>query len=180
MTPPMTLRRTLVVLLLLSLAVVLQASVLSVLAWRGVVPDLALLVVVAVALTHGGRVALPLAFVAGLLLDVVPPADHVAGRWALAFVVAAYLASHFRPEVRPGTGPSATATVATVAACSFVATSVFALTGLLLADPAVGVVEMLAVVGASVLLDVLVAPLVMPLLLGLLRRLDPDPLPMRG
>jgi hypothetical protein len=28
-----------------------------------------------------------LGFVAGLLLDLVPPADHEAGRWALALVV---------------------------------------------------------------------------------------------
>ena len=176
--------RTLVLLAVVSLALVLQVSVLSAFAWNGVVPDLVLLLVVAVALAPGaaagGRVALPLAFAAGVLLDLVPPADHVAGRWALALVVAAYVAGRFRQEARPGSGPTATATVATVAACSFVASSVFALSGLLLGDRTAAVGEMLTVIGVGVLLDVLLAPFVMPPLYALLRRLDPDPLPARG
>ena len=63
--------------------------------------------------------------------------------------------------------------LATVAACSFVGTSVFALSGLLLGDLAVGVPGLLQVVGASVLWDLLLTPLVLPVVLRLLA--DPDP-----
>ncbi|WP_028659040.1 rod shape-determining protein MreD [Nocardioides insulae] len=178
----MTLVRGVLIAVVISLAVVLQTSVLSGFAWRGVVPDLALLVVIALALTLGGRVALPVAFATGLLLDLVPPADHAAGRWALALVLAAYVAARFRPEDR--TGPSATATVATVAACSFLATSVFALSGLILGDPMVPVSDLLWVIAVAVAIDVLITPLVMPPLLWWLRRFSHDPQPdlspMRG
>ena len=53
-----------------------------------------------------------LGFFGGLLVDLAPPADHVAGRWALALVVAGYLAG----RVRQDAGSSALASVATVAA----------------------------------------------------------------
>ena len=46
----------------------------------GVVPNLCLLVVVATALVRGPEQAAVLGFVAGVLLDLAPPADHVAGR----------------------------------------------------------------------------------------------------
>jgi len=171
----MSAARGLVLAVLVSLAVVLQTSVLPAFSWRGVVPDLTLLVVVATALVSGGRTALPLAFVAGLVLDLVPPADHVAGRWTLALLVAAYVASRFR-DSQAGQ-QTATATMATVLACSVVAGSVFGLTGLLLRDPAVPVGEMLAVIGAGTVLDLVAAPLVMPAVMALLRRMQPDRLP---
>ena len=39
-----------------------------------------------------------LGFVAGLAIDLAPPADHVAGRWALALVVVGYLAGRVRQD----------------------------------------------------------------------------------
>ena len=54
---------------------------------QGVVPDLVLLVVVAAGLAYGSELGLVLGFGAGLLLDLAPPADHYAGRWALALMV---------------------------------------------------------------------------------------------
>ena len=74
-----------------------------------------------------------LGFFGGLLIDLAPPADHVAGRWALALMVVGYLAGQVRPEA----GRSALAALATVAAASFVGTSIFALSGLLI-DRALG------------------------------------------
>ena len=89
----------------------------------------------AAALTRGPQFAAVLGFVAGVALDLAPPADHVAGRWALALVVVGYVAGRVRQDVKP----TAVAVVATVAASSFVGTSVFALTGLLLRDPVLDV-----------------------------------------
>src|SRR3954466_12859943 len=117
------------------LAVVLQVAVFSTLSFDGVVPNLALLVVVAAALVRGPEFAAVLGFLGGLAVDLAPPADHVAGRWALALVVVGYLAG----RVRHDAGTSALSAVVTVAACSFVGTSIFALSGMLLSDPAIPV-----------------------------------------
>lgn len=150
-------------------ALVLQVTVFAHVSWAGVVPNLVLLVVVATGLVRGAQAAMVLGFVAGVLLDLAPPADHVAGRWALALVVVGYVAGRVRQDVRPTAG----SVVATVAACSFVGTSVFALTGVLLQDPALGVGEVLQVIAIGVFLDVLLTPFVLPVVMGTFRRLEP-------
>jgi rod shape-determining protein MreD len=154
---------------LVVVALVLQVSVFAQVAWHGIVPNLCLLVVVGAALTRGPQFAMTLGFGAGVLLDLAPPADHVAGRWALALVLVGYVAGRVRQDVRP----SALGVVATVAAASFLGTSVFALTGLLLGELTVGVPEMLEVIAVAVLWDVLLTPFVLPLVLRLLDRLEP-------
>ncbi len=161
--------RTLALTLLVVLAVTLQMSVFPYLSYDGVVPNLALLIVVAAALVRGPEFAAMLGFLAGIAIDVAPPADHVAGRWALALVLVGYLAG----RVRHDAGTSAVAAVLTVAACSFVGTSVFALSGMLLGDPAVPAVEALAVIPVAVLYDVLLTPFVLPLTMRLFRRIEP-------
>jgi rod shape-determining protein MreD len=162
--------RAAVALGLVTLALVLQVSFFPHLSWAGVVPNLCLLVVVGAALVRGTQFAMVLGFAAGALLDLAPPADHVAGRWALALVVVGYVAGRMRPDVRP----SATAVVAAVAACSFVGTSVFAISGLLLRDPTTGVGELLTVIGLGVAWDVLLTPLVLPAVMSAFRRLEPE------
>ena len=163
--------RAVALFLLVSAALVLQATVLPHLAWRGVVPDVVLLVVVATALVKGSQVAMVTGFAAGVLLDVAPPADHVAGRWALALVLVGYVAGLVAPaEKRAG----ATTAMFTVAVCAFTGTSVFALTGLLLHDPVVPLTQLFEAVGVGVLLDLLLAPLLLPPVMGLLRRLEPQ------
>ncbi len=154
---------------LLLAALVLQLSLFPRLAFDGVVPNLVLLVVVAAALTRGAELAMSLGFVGGLLIDLAPPADHVAGRWALALVVAGYLAG----RVRQGAGQSVLSTVATVAATSFVATSLFALSGLLLRDESVSVGQALQVIPLNVLYDVLLTPFVLPLVVRVFRQTRP-------
>ena len=164
----MTAVRGLALACLLIVAVALQVSVFPYVAYDGVVPNLALLVVVAAALSRGPQVAVPLGFAAGLLLDLAPPADHIAGRWALALVVVGFLAGRVRQDART----SALAAVVTVAACSFVGTSVFALSGLILGDPAMPAVDALAVIPVAVVWDVLLTPFVLPPAMLLFRRLE--------
>jgi rod shape-determining protein MreD len=170
---------------LVMLALVLQVTLFPHMApgWigHGVVPNLCLLVVVAAALVRGPEQAAVLGFVTGVLLDLAPPADHVAGRWALALVLVGYVAGRMRPEPgsgegsRPNVRPSATAVIATVAASSFVGTSVYAISGLLLQDPVVSVGDLLPVILASVVWDVLLTPLVLPGLMRLFTALEPRP-----
>jgi rod shape-determining protein MreD len=178
-TPGITTPRAAAAVWLLLMALVLQVSVLPHLAVRGVVPDVVLLVVVAVGLRHGSEAAMVLGFAGGLLLDLVPPADHVAGRWALALLLAGYLAGRMSGRMSgraSGTArsPRWSVLLPTVAACAFVATSVFALTGLVLRDPLVGVPALLETVLVAVVSDVLLGALLVPPLLALDERLQPD------
>jgi rod shape-determining protein MreD len=119
-------------------------------------------------------VAAVLGFVAGVALDLAPPADHAAGRWALALVLVGYVAGRVHQEQRP----TATAVVATVGVSSFVGTSVFALTGLLLGETAFDVTALLQVILVAVLWDVLLTPFVLPPLMGMFRQLEPDRVPV--
>lgn len=161
--------RALVLTAVVGCAVVLQVGVFAHLSIAGVVPNLVLLVVVGAALTRGPEFAATLGFLGGLALDLAPPADHVAGRWALALVVVGFLAG----RVRQDAGSSAVAAVVTVAASSFVGTSLFALTGMLLRDPALAMAEAFQVIPVSVGYDVLLTPLVLPLAMGLFQRVRP-------
>jgi rod shape-determining protein MreD len=150
-------------------ALLLQVSLLPHLAWQGVVPNLVLLVVVAAALTRGPQFAMVVGFAAGALIDLAPPADHTAGRWALALVVVGYVAGRVRSE----STPTATTVVSTVAASSFIGTSLFAMTGLVLGELSVGVGELLLVIGLAVVWDVVLTPFVLPPLMAMFRRLEP-------
>jgi rod shape-determining protein MreD len=158
---------------LVALALVLQVSFFPHVAVHGVVPNLCLLVVVAAALVRGPEQAAVLGFVAGVLLDLTPPADHVAGRWALALVVVGYVAGRVRPEPGADGRLSATSVVATVAASSFVGTSIYAITGLLLRDPVVSIGDLLPVILLGVGWDVLLTPLLLPGLMRLFTALEP-------
>jgi rod shape-determining protein MreD len=166
----MTLVRMVAAFLVVSLALVLQVSLFPHFAWQGIVPNLCLLVVVGAALTRGPQAAIVLGFLAGVALDLAPPADHVAGRWALALVIVGYVAGRVRQDVKP----TAIAVVGTVAASSFIGTSVFAITGLILRDPLLDVGRLLEVILVAVLWDVLLTPFVLPPVMTLFNRLQPD------
>ena len=167
----MSVVRATIVTVLVVLAVALQVGPFADLALGGVVPDLTLLVVVGAAIVRGPEYAALVGFAGGLLLDLAPPADHTAGRWALAFVVVGYLAGLVRHDARA----SALAAVVVVAASSFVATSLFALSGLVLGDPGVSIAGVLHVLPLTVLYDVLLTPFVVPAAVVLLDRLEPAP-----
>ena len=163
--------RTATVALLIAVTVTLQVSLFDRISLDGVAPDLALIVVIAAALARGPGYAAVVGFTAGLVLDLAPPADHTAGRWALSLTIVGYLTGLARPEG----DASLLGKVLMVAAGAFIGTSVFALSGLILGDPGVTVSAAIDVVPRAVLYDVLVTPLVLPLMLLLFRRLEPDP-----
>ena len=75
----MTAVRAAVLAVLVILAVVLQVAGFAFLSFGGVVPNLALLLVVATALVRGPDAAAILGFVAGLAVDLAPPATWSAG-----------------------------------------------------------------------------------------------------
>lgn len=169
----MTILRGLVTAALVVVALALQVSLFPHLAWHGVVPDLVLLVVVGAALVRGPAFGAGLGFLAGLALDLAPPADHVAGRWALALVVVGYLAGRIResaaPEQRPGLG----ALVLSAGFASFVGVSVYALSGLLLGEGAASITDTVVVILAAVVWDVVLAPFVLLPVTALMQRVRP-------
>lgn len=165
----MTALRGLALAVLVVVAVTLQVAVLHYVSIYGVVPNLALLLVVAAALVRGPEYAAVVGFVSGLVLDLAPPADHTAGRWALALVIAGYLAGRVRMDARQ----SRPAALITVAACSFVATSCYALSGLVLGDTDISVAQMLPVILMSLVWDVAVAAVLLNPTRRLLERLRP-------
>ncbi|WP_370290396.1 rod shape-determining protein MreD [Nocardioides sp.] len=178
-------RRLAVVVLAAVVALLLQVTVLPPFALRAggfdVVPDLVLLVVVATALFVDARTGLLVGFGAGLLLDLAPPADHLAGRWALALVAVAYVVGRLAHDdagvssragaTAPGEGSRRVplpVLLAALAGGSFVGTSVFALTGLLLDDTGASVGGLLVAVGVAVVQDLVAGLVVVPLLARLL------------
>jgi rod shape-determining protein MreD len=152
---------------LLLVSLLLQVAVLPYAAVAGVAPNLVLVVVVACALARGPEFGATVGFFAGLLMDLAPPADHVAGRWALALVLVGFLAGRVRVDAQH----SVLARLLTVAACSFVGASIYALSGVLIEDDVWPMGEMLQVVGVSVVWDVLMAPIVLSLVAVVLTRL---------
>ncbi len=150
-------------------AIVAQTVVFRFVSVEGVVPNLVLIVVVAAAIARGSEFAALLGFGAGLLLDLAPPADHVAGRWALALVIVGYLAGRVRQDAR--TSPMTA--VVLVGAASFVGTSIFAFSGVLLDDGAFRIDAMLQVIVISVLWDLMLAPFLVPVLLWFMDRVRP-------
>jgi rod shape-determining protein MreD len=158
--------------LFLMVAGTVQTSVLSNIAVAGVTCDLVLIVVVALALFRGPEWGAIAGFAGGLLLDVVPPADHTAGRWALALALAGYVAGLIRRETSAGpVGPLGVAlTVVFAAALSLL---VYCATGSLLHDPSVDWSEFGVRLGIAAGYDVVAAIVVIPLVLWIMRRFVP-------
>jgi len=164
-----SLMRGLLVAVLIIVTVTLQVSVFSQFSVEGVAPDLALLLVIGAALVRGPTYAALVGFAAGLVLDLAPPADHTAGRWALALVLVGYLTGLAKPDGRtPLLG-----TLLIVASGAFIGTSLYALSGLVLGEQSVTVSSAIHVVPIAILYDVMLAPIVVPLLLLAFRRLEP-------
>jgi rod shape-determining protein MreD len=158
--------------LFLVIAVTVQTSVLPGIAVAGVTCDLVLIVVLGLALARGPEWGAITGFAGGLMLDVVPPADHTAGRWALALALAGYVAGLIRRETSAGpVGPLGVAlTVVMGAALSLL---VYSATGSLLHDPAVDWSEFGVRLGIAAGYDLVGAIVVIPLVLWVMRRVVP-------
>ncbi len=182
--------RLVAVALALLAALLVQVTVLPPFAWKvgglGVVPDVVLLVVVATALATDTRYGTLAGFFGGLLIDLAPPADHVAGRWALALMVVGYVVGRLahdhtsdvgRMELDGARRPPLSLMLAAAAGGSFVGTSMFALSGLFLGDSSAAVGDLLQVALVALVLDTVAALLVVPATYWLFRRLGRDRAP---
>jgi rod shape-determining protein MreD len=158
--------------LFLMIAVTVQTSLLPNLAVAGVTCDLVLIVVIALALSRGPEWGAIAGFAGGLLLDVVPPADHTAGRWALALALSGYVAGLIRRETSAGpVGPLGVAL--TVVLGAVLSLGVYSATGSLLHDPAVDWGQFGVRVGIAAGYDVVGAIVVIPLVMWVMGRVVP-------
>ncbi|GAB3111250.1 rod shape-determining protein MreD [Streptomyces calidiresistens] len=170
----MRLNRTLLAIVLLVPALVLQVSILARLQLPGAVPDLLLLTVLGLALVYGHVGGALVGFAAGLLADLSPPADHAVGRYALVLCVIGYLAGLTRPET--GRHRSATVPMAVVAGAAVASTLLYAGVGTLVGDTAADTSGLIALALTATLYDLLLAPFVVPGVMALARRFENDPL----
>lgn len=158
--------RPVVITLLLLVALALQTSVLPRLGLPGATPDLVLLVVVSMALADGPMTGLAVGFCAGLALDVIPPADHAVGRYALVLTLVGYLAGLAQDELdRSVVMPFVVVGVAALGATAF-----YAGTGALFSQTGVPGRALLRLLPTAVVYDVVLAPFVVPAVLALVRR----------
>ena len=162
--------RVLLTAVLLGTAVVLQTVVLSRIPLPGATPDLVLRVVVSLALVHGSTIGCVVGFAAGLLLDVVPPADGQVGQWALVLALVGW----FSGRAADAAEGSALVPVFVVAMASMGAVLGYAGVGFALSDPRVTGTSVLDALPTAVLYDVLLAPFLVPLLTRLARRVEPS------
>jgi rod shape-determining protein MreD len=170
----MRFNRILLSVTLVVVALVVQVSVLSRLQLPGAVPDLMLLVVLALAFVYGHVSGALIGFGAGLLADLAPPADHAAGRYALVLCVIGYLAGLARPE--NGQIKSAFVPMVVVVAAAIGSTLLYAGVGALVGDTAARHVGLTGLLFTAALYDLLLAPFTVPLVMWLARRADNDPL----
>jgi rod shape-determining protein MreD len=151
-------------------ALLLQVTIVGRLPLPGAAPDLVLVLVVAYALAEGPMSGLVTGWAAGLLSDAL--AAHQLGRLALAYAIAGYVTGMLQDDTERSTLQpfGAVALGALLALGSYIAV------GILLGDPRVTMHGLARSLSSSVPYDVVLTPFVVPLVAGLVRRLDPDPL----
>lgn len=161
--------RNLLAVVITVLAVVIQVAVANRLPLPGsVTPDLVLLAVVALALTNGPMLGMMTGFGAGLATDIVPPADHTIGRYALVYCVIGYACGLLADQMDGTT----VVPFMIVAGGALAGTVLYAGVGVLLDDPRATWPIISHIVPLAVLYDVLASPFVLWAVLRLTRRSD--------
>jgi rod shape-determining protein MreD len=161
--------------LLLVVSLAVQLAVLARLPLPGATPDLVLLAVVSLALAPGPGFGLVAGFAAGLSNDLVPPADHAVGRWALVLTVVGYFAGLAQGEARR----SAFVPLFVVAVSGAASVLLYAGLGALIDDPHITWQAVTEILPTAVLYDVVLSAFVVPAVLRLSDRFEPDPLVRR-
>lgn len=155
-------------------ALIVQVSVLARLQLPGAVPDLLLLVVLALAMVYGHTAGALTGFLAGLIADLAPPAEHAVGRYALVLCVIGYVAGLTKPD--NSQHRSATVPMLVVASAAVGSTLLYAGVGTLVGDTAAGQVGLLPLLATATVYDLLLAPFVVPVVMWLARRTERAPI----
>ena len=137
-------------------AAVFQVSVLTRLPLPGATADLVLLVLMGIALARGPLTGALAGFGTGLVLDLMPPADHAVGRYAFVLCLAGYLLGLLGPRIF-GTTFGLMVLTALTATGTFLA---FAAIGALTGDPRTQWSTVADLLPSAVLYTTALAPLV--------------------
>lgn len=153
--------------IVMAAAMILQVTVANRLPLPGsVTPDLVLLAVVALALTGGSLLGLVTGFIAGLGADIMPPADHTLGRYALVYCLIGYVCGAAAGEMER----SPVLPFAAIAAGALAGTVLYSAVGMMLSDPRARWPVVSHVLPLQVLYDVIVSPFVVWAVLRFTRR----------
>jgi rod shape-determining protein MreD len=166
----MTPRRFLLAAATVLTALLVQDTVVTKLPLPGAAPDLLLVLVVAYALVEGPLSGMTTGFVAGLLADSL--ADHQLGRLALVYAVVGCATGYIEDD----TERSILLPFAAVAAGAAGGVLLFAGEGMLLGDLRVTLHAVGRSLVSSVPYAVVLTPFVVPVLSGLVRRVEPEPM----
>jgi rod shape-determining protein MreD len=151
-------RRFLISCAVIAVALLAQLTVINRLTLPGGAgPDLVLLAVVALSLTGGPLAGLLTGFLAGLALDIAPPASHTIGQYALVFCLVGYGCGRLA-----GLGDASPSLyVAISAAAAAVGAALHAVLGVMLSDPEVTWAAVRYVLPPSLIYDVILSPFVL-------------------
>lgn len=167
----MSLTRRLVTAVIMVFAIAFQSAVIAKWNLPGAVPDLLLVLVAAFAMRQLPQHGALTGFLAGLLLDVSPPADGLIGLSAFTLTVIGYLAATFRADLnRSVFGP--------LLFCGAAGGSVVLMHGFLgglLGDPTIVVARIPWLFLTSAFYCTLLGTIVIPVVRGLLKLLMPAP-----
>lgn len=163
-------RRAAGLLAFLLLAALAQGAVVTRLPWPGPgEPQLAALAVLATALAAGPRAGAVCGFGTGLLLDLLPPATHALGQWALVLCLLGYVVGLLAADLVD----SALLAVGIVAVGAALAPVAFTGVGQVLGDPHAELVGALQRLPSVALWTLLLAALALPAL-WCRRRAEPE------
>jgi rod shape-determining protein MreD len=154
--------------LILVTLIPVQLAIINRIPLPGTGPDLLVIVVAAVALVRGPNTGLVFGFSTGLLLDVAPPADHALGRLAIAYALAGFVAGLLAVDADRST----LGAMIVVALAAIVVLGTFIILGALLGDVRITWLAIAHGVPSTVLYDLVLSPFIVPLVGGVVRRLD--------
>jgi rod shape-determining protein MreD len=123
----------------------------------GIAPDVVLVVVVAIALTHGPITGTVTGFFAGLELDLVPPGGHVIGESAVILCLLGYACGRLGGWLQRSAPRLLAAALIGVGAGEMLQ----AAAGLIASDPGVTLTAVRQVLPVAVLYDVLICPVIL-------------------
>lgn len=153
---------------LVLVALLLQVTVAARLPLPGATPDPVLLAVLGLALRWGPRTGCAVGFGAGLALDLAPPADQAAGRWAMVLCLAGYLAGLARDAAER----SALVPMLVAAAAAAGTLLLHAGVGAVLGDARVSWARVAGLLPTAVLYALVLSPFLLSAVLALARRAE--------
>jgi rod shape-determining protein MreD len=170
-------RRVLIGLLALVVAITVQLVIVNRVALPGGgEPDLVLLVVAALAVSNGPMTGVLAGFFGGLALDIAPPGGHLAGEYALVFCLVGYVCGRLREDIDT-TGDRVAVTALTVMAAGVAGGEVGKVViGLMVSAPQITGPIIKHVLPGAVLYDLVLCPFV----LWLISLASPRREPVRG